>query len=276
MRCGMASCRRLPASPPHTGIKDAFYEGLASGMTSERIFHSHRRKPMKPFNLLLVLLGFASPAALAQSAMPVPAEPQWQSSGPPAAAGDARATEPAGGIETKTENGFTYACGGVGESEAAEMKSRAGDYDLMLTFATRKGEYLADVNVRIEGAKDAAQLQAMCGGPIMLVDMPRSGTYRIHAEAGGYTLNKTARIDTSRHRTDAVVMHWPRQIGESVESTGSGDAAPDTQSGDSGTSIAPPAGSEPPNPDVLRSEPPSDAAADPAAGVPSLPQSSPP
>ncbi len=138
-------------------------------------------------------------------------------------------------IETKTEGGFTYACGGIGESEVARMKEMASDYDMMLTFATRKGEYLADVNVDITDAKGDAQLQTMCDAPIMLVDVPHQGTYRVHAEAGGYTLNKTTRVVSNRRNAEALVMHWPTQIGEMVEpaqtSTGSsGAAGPESQS----------------------------------------------
>lgn len=202
---------------------------------------------MKSSKLLLIMLGFASSAAFSQSTQP-------------SATGDAPAPDTVSGIEVKTENGFTYACGGVGESEEADMKSRAGDYDMMLTFATRKGEYLADVNVEIENAKGGAHLQAMCGGPIMLVNVPQSGTFRIHAETGGYTLNKTARVNTRRNRPDALVMHWPTPIGESLEqtSTGSSGAPADAQSGTSGAA---------PNPDQPRSEPPAGMPDNPAAGT---------
>jgi hypothetical protein len=162
-------------------------------------------------------------------------------------------------IETRTENGFTYACGGVGETEEAQIKDRARDYDMMLTFATRKGEYLADVNVEIEDARGDTRLQAMCGGPIMLVDVPKSGTYRIHAESGGYTLNKTARVTTRQRHPDALVMHWPSQIGESLDASSTGSSgAPSASQGGAAEAGAPS------NPDLPRSEP----SADPAVVTP--------
>lgn len=204
---------------------------------------------MKPSNLLLVMLAVASSPLLAQS------------SGE-AGAGQV-AADPVVAIETRTENGFTYACGGVGETEEAQMKERARDYDMMLTFATRKGEYLADVNVAIEDARGDTQLQTMCGGPIMLVDVPKSGTYRIHAESGGYTLNKTARVTTRQRHPDALVMHWPSPIGESLEATPTGSSGAPSAS-QSGAADA----DAPPNPDMPRSEPPVEPPADPAVVTP--------
>jgi hypothetical protein len=133
-------------------------------------------------------------------------------------------------MEAKREGGFTYVCGGVGEQEAARMKNMAGDYDMMLTFATRKGAYLADVNVDIKESKGRAELQAMCGGPIMLVDVPHTGTYQVHAEAGGYTLNQTARVTANRRNIDALVMHWPTQIGETIDTAQTSTGASGTES----------------------------------------------
>jgi hypothetical protein len=133
-------------------------------------------------------------------------------------------------LEPQTANGVTWLCGGVGAGEVAQMKRRARDYDMMLTFATRRGEYLADVNVGITDAKGHALVQARCDGPIMLVDFPRGGTYRVHAETGGYSLDRTARIAAKPDRTKSLVMHWPQQIGqEPAASTGS-------SSGDTGGS----------------------------------------
>lgn len=125
---------------------------------------------------------------------------------------------PAGPVQTltaKTENGVTYLCGGVGKDEAAYMKQTARDHDLMLTFATRRGDYLADVKVTIENARGEPVLQTTCDAPIMLVDMPKSGTYRIHAEAGGYRQDRTARVVTNNRSVAAVVMTWPQTLAQS-------------------------------------------------------------
>jgi hypothetical protein len=160
-----------------------------------------------------------------------PGAPGMESSGssmPPPA--------PMSRLEPQTANGVTWLCGGVGAGEVALMKRRARDYDMMLTFATKRGEYLADVNVDIKDAKGNSLVQARCDGPIMLVDFTRGGTYRVHAETGGYSLDRTARIAARQDRTTSFVMHWPQQIGqEPAASTGSsGNAGDSSDNSDNG------------------------------------------
>lgn len=110
----------------------------------------------------------------------------------------------------KTENGVTYVCGGIGQAEAEQMKRAASGYDMMLTFAERNGSYLADVDVDIASGKGkgASLLSAHCDGPIMLIDLPKAGTYHIQAEAEGRTVALTTRV---RHKkpVQMVSLTWP-------------------------------------------------------------------
>jgi hypothetical protein len=112
-----------------------------------------------------------------------------------------------------TKDGVTYLCGGVGEEETARMKSDARDYDLMLTFAERNGSYLANVSVDIADARGNSVLQATCDAPIMLVDLPKNGTYRVRAEAEGYSVARTAQVHVTG-RTRSRVLVWPSQAGD--------------------------------------------------------------
>lgn len=140
-------------------------------------------------------------------------------------------------LEPKTENGFTYLCGGVGKEEVRQMKQAARNYDMTLTFATRKGDYLADVNVDIRGQQGKLELKATCDGPIMLIDVPKSSTYVIRAETGGYTLNKTTRVQAKGRSHASVVLTWPQQVANATESaqTSSGSSgATDKSSGNNG------------------------------------------
>ena len=200
---------------------------------------------------LLVLLGLTMPIAFAQtqdspdpartanepavtpvvpeSALPEPSTSgaiemtgTEQSSSNEASADAMASFPPAGPVQTlaaKTENGITYLCGGVGKDEAAAMKKAASDHDLMLTFATRRGDYLADVNVTIENARGEPVLRTTCDAPIMLVDMPSSGTYRIHAEAGGYRQDRTARINTKSRSVASLIMTWPQTLADAGATT---------------------------------------------------------
>ncbi|MGZ3237932.1 MAG: hypothetical protein ACXWIN_07780 [Burkholderiaceae bacterium] len=138
-------------------------------------------------------------------------------------------------MKPQTENGITYLCGGVGEEQASYMKQSKGDYDLMLTFATRNGEYLADVNVAIKDAKGKSVLQTTCGGPILLVNLPRSGVYRVQAQAEDYALRKTVKVKAKGHNTNSIVMAWPRDPAEGIASVGSSQEAGSSGGGESNT-----------------------------------------
>jgi hypothetical protein len=111
----------------------------------------------------------------------------------------------------------TYLCGGVGKEEVTYMKKEAKGYDLMLTFAARDGAYLADVDVDIKNAKGDPVLQAKCDGPLMLVDLPKSGSYRVHAEAAGYAQSQTVKVTAAKKKGQhlaSTVLAWPQQVAE--------------------------------------------------------------
>ena len=50
---------------------------------------------------------------------------------------------------TGTATAAAFRCGGVGQEDQERMKADAARHDLMLTFATSTGAYLADVDVEI-------------------------------------------------------------------------------------------------------------------------------
>jgi hypothetical protein len=203
---------------------------------------------MKTSTTLLLAIGFASHAAWAQSQdLQAPDSATWpragtESSGMSGSSGSSGAMQSEAGMEfnhapaamplpqEQTQNDVAYLCGGVGEEEASYMKQQAHNYDLALTFATRTGAYLADVDVNIRNAKGDDVLQANCDGPMLLVNLPKSGTYRIRAETSGYSLNRTAKVTAGRNKAQhaaRVAMVWPNDAG--------GTGAPATASGDSGT-----------------------------------------
>lgn len=115
---------------------------------------------------------------------------------------------PAIRVQPKSENGFTYLCGGVGLDESTYMKRTAKKYDLMSTFAAQNGSYLADVNVDISDKGSKATLQTTCSAPILLIKFPRAGSYRIRAEVGGNAQTKTAQIQ-GKHSMQSMVFVWP-------------------------------------------------------------------
>jgi uncharacterized membrane protein YgcG len=138
-------------------------------------------------------------------------------------------------LEPKTENGITYLCGGIGREEASYMKQQAGKHDLALTFAAKDGDYLADVNVAIRDARGNPILETRCDGPMMLVDLPKGGTYRIHAETAGYALDRTVAV--SGNRVATAVLTWPTPVARKGE-TGEAASGSSGAAGSSGTSGA--------------------------------------
>ena len=203
---------------------------------------------MKTISSLLIAIGLVSLPALAQvhsTPQPTPgAESSGASTTSDSAAGNASGASdvvrseagadlppppsPIAHLKPVTQDDVTYLCGGVGEDESSYMKKEAKGYDLMLTFATRRGAYLADVDVDIRDAAGNTVLQLACDSPILLVDLPKGGTYKVRAETAGYTLNQTVKVAGGRKQAPTVastILSWPQQVAEAgaaPTSTGSG------------------------------------------------------
>ncbi len=111
-------------------------------------------------------------------------------------------------LEPQTKDGITYLCGGVGEDESAYMKQAAKrDYDLIMTFAERSGNYLANVNVTIRDNRGNTVLETRCDAPMLLVDLP-AGSYRLHAEADGRAIERNARVVNAKGRAQQATFVW--------------------------------------------------------------------
>lgn len=113
-------------------------------------------------------------------------------------------------VEPVTDNGVTYLCGGIGLDESERLKREARNYDLMLTFVARDGSYLADVNIDISDARGQSLLKLRCDAPMMLIELPKSGTYHVRAETGGHMLTRTVQVGTSQ-QGKALTLTWPIQ-----------------------------------------------------------------
>jgi hypothetical protein len=115
-------------------------------------------------------------------------------------------------VQPKTENGIPYLCGGVGLDESDYMKSEARKHGLLMTFAARDGSYLANVHVDIADSRGKSVLAVDCDAPMLLVDLPRAGSYKIKAETAGTTLTRTASVQAKGG--GRVVFVWPVQANQ--------------------------------------------------------------
>ena len=108
----------------------------------------------------------------------------------------------------QTYGGVSYISGGIGLDESTAIKAAARDFTLSLLFVqTKRGEYLADVNVSIRDKEGALVLEAVSEGPMLLARLP-AGIYKISAEHDGTALAKTVRVD-SRRMTQAAFVWQP-------------------------------------------------------------------
>jgi hypothetical protein len=133
--------------------------------------------------MLLLALGSASAVALAQAPLS------------------------AGSLQFRQVGTASYVCGGLGEEEQQVMKAEAGRHSLMLTFALSTGAYLADVDVQIRNVQGATILDVRCGGPIMLVDLPSAGSWRVIAQVNGQTRETT--VTAGPGRSARATLLWP-------------------------------------------------------------------
>jgi len=84
-------------------------------------------------------------------------------------------------VRGKSQTGISYMTGGVGLEERAVMKKEAESYNLWLEFATKNGNYLSDVDVRIKDEKGAVVLEEKSTGPWFLASLP-AGKYMVRVK----------------------------------------------------------------------------------------------
>ena len=107
----------------------------------------------------------------------------------------------------ETAGNVSFISGGVGEDEAAAMKSAAAGYPLELQFvqkATPRDEFLADVKVRITDRARNVVLDAIASGPFLLAKLP-AGTYQIEADHVGVVKRQTVDIRPGKHQRSVFV-----------------------------------------------------------------------
>ncbi|WP_051243229.1 carboxypeptidase regulatory-like domain-containing protein [Azohydromonas australica] len=95
--------------------------------------------------------------------------------------------------------------GGAGAASQQAMRQAASQYGLGMTFATRNGDYVADVDVVIRDQKGHQVVSTVSEGPMMLVDLP-GGRYQVEATYQGQEQQRQVTVPESGHRQ--LVMHW--------------------------------------------------------------------
>jgi hypothetical protein len=104
-------------------------------------------------------------------------------------------------------SGIEYVNGGIGQAQQAAMHALRSKYNFRLTLAKpRSGEYVADVNVRVENSKKDAVLDVDSAGPLLFANLP-SGRYTLVTKYQGHS--KSQPLTMKSGRPHGVVVYFP-------------------------------------------------------------------
>ena len=102
-----------------------------------------------------------------------------------------------------------YVSGGVGTDSREELRAKEGEYNLKIVVAATSGDYLADVKIVIEAARNERVLDATMEGPILLARLA-PGTYTVRATSDAQTQTKTVTVAPQGLRL--LDFRWPRAV----------------------------------------------------------------
>ena len=109
-------------------------------------------------------------------------------------------------VSGKTANNVEYMSGGVGIDERQQMQMKAKDYDLKLSFADRRGEFISDVKVIIADRHGKELVNLTTAGPWLFVELP-TGNYELKATFAHHT-EEIKNIHVSQGHLAARLLHW--------------------------------------------------------------------
>lgn len=99
----------------------------------------------------------------------------------------------------KTAQGFPYLSGGVSSNEREIIEEWGKSYNVKLSFAEKRGSYLSDVTLAIEGTKGAEIIAITTNGPLFYIQLP-PGSYTIKATLNGAMKEiKNLKVEKAKH-----------------------------------------------------------------------------
>lgn len=97
-----------------------------------------------------------------------------------------------------------FTCGGVGSNEQEQFKRDAASHAALVTFSAPGGAYVAGVDVKVSSSDGKVVAQGRCEGPLMLLDVPGAGHYRIDVTHGGQQQHKDVQLGGAPARISFV------------------------------------------------------------------------
>lgn len=120
----------------------------------------------------------------------------------------ALSAEPMTMQDTQTSD-VNYRTGGIGSTEAEEMREAAKDYALEIVFVQKlkeQEEFISDVKVQIQDTQKNTVLDITTEGPFLLANLPK-GKYVITAEFNGISKQQKVNVGAKKHQK--IVFWWP-------------------------------------------------------------------
>jgi hypothetical protein len=104
-------------------------------------------------------------------------------------------------------NGIPYVSGGIGLESREALRSKEGEYNLIVILSLKDGHYLggAALTVRNQAGKTVLEVDAQ--GPWMFAKLP-PGKYTVEAKADDTTRSK--RIVIGKKAVKRVVLTWDK------------------------------------------------------------------
>ncbi|MDE1144038.1 MAG: carboxypeptidase regulatory-like domain-containing protein [Paraburkholderia tropica] len=99
-------------------------------------------------------------------------------------------------------NGISYITGGIGQTEVEAFRAQAQQYNLRMTFTTKSGAFLSDVDVSIWNMSRHRVLRVRTEGPFLFVRLP-AGRYQIEIHLGPQSATKAVQVP-ARGGSEAV------------------------------------------------------------------------
>ncbi|MBK1732307.1 hypothetical protein CKO41_11000 [Thiococcus pfennigii] len=126
---------------------------------------------------------------------------------PSAAPGKSDAPPQGAILETRsTEEGVPYMSGGIGVSEREELAQVKSQYNLRLLFAVQgSGEYLSNIQVRVEEVSGRTRLAAVSQGPFFYARLA-PGRYNLTVDAAGQV--QTRQVTVPANGATEQSFYW--------------------------------------------------------------------
>jgi hypothetical protein len=102
-----------------------------------------------------------------------------------------------------------YISGGVGADAREELLAKESEYNLKIVVAATSGDFLADVQVVIDSARNGRVLDTTMEGPILLARLS-PGTYSVRATSDAQPQTKSVTI--ASQGMQQLDFRWPRAV----------------------------------------------------------------